>query len=75
MQLTFFTCQQVKAFRLAPGGRAGGNEEGGYLDLDGEVLARGSGAHGNASGDPMLYGPVIQMTVEKALATMFCARS
>lgn len=65
---------KVKAFRLAPGGRVGGKVQGGYIDLDGEVLARGQGAYGDGSNDPMLYGPVIQMTVEKGLATIFCAR-
>ncbi|MCO5573971.1 hypothetical protein L7F22_027749 [Adiantum nelumboides] len=65
---------KVKAFRLAPGGRVGSHVQGGYIDLDGEVLARGKGAHGDGSNDPMLYGPMLEMTVEKGLATVFCAR-
>lgn len=62
---------QVKAFRLAPGGIVGGRIQGGYIDLDGEVLARGQGAYGDGSNDPMLYGPTIDITVEKGLATIF----
>ncbi|KAG6553893.1 hypothetical protein Mapa_004810 [Marchantia paleacea] len=62
---------KVKAFRLAPGGIVGGRIQGGYVDLDGEVLARGQGAYGDGSNDPMLYGPTIDITVEKGLATIF----
>lgn len=62
---------QVKSFRLAPGGMVG-TGKGGYIDLDGEVLARGEGAMGDGSKDPMIYGPPIEVTVEKGLATIFC---
>lgn len=62
---------QVKAFRLAPGGIVGGSIQGGFVDLDGEILARGQGAYGDGSNDPMLYGPTIDVSVEKGLATIF----
>eukprot|EP01018_Ginkgo_biloba_P022428 Gb_00257 [translate_table: standard] len=62
---------KVKAFRLAPGGRISSSAQGGIIDLDGEVLARGQGAFGNNTTDPMLYGPAIQVTIEKGLATVF----
>ncbi|CAM6086943.1 unnamed protein product [Calypogeia fissa] len=62
---------KVKAFRLAPGGIVGGSIQGGFVDLDGEILARGQGAYGDGSNDPMLYGPTIDVTVEKGLATIF----
>lgn len=63
---------KVKAFCLAPGGRIGSTVQGGIIDLDGEVLARGDGAYGDGSGDLMQYGPVIQMMVKQGLATIFC---
>eukprot|EP00249_Psilotum_nudum_P025719 c30552_g1_i1 orf=600-2051(+) len=63
---------KVKAFRLAPGGRVVGKVQGGIIALDGEVLARGHGTFGHGCGDAMLYGPPIQITVEKGLATIFC---
>ncbi|KAL3677363.1 hypothetical protein R1sor_027311 [Riccia sorocarpa] len=62
---------KVKAFRLTPGGIVGDSIEGGYVDLDGEVLARGQGAYGDGSRDPMHYGPAIDVNVEKGLATIF----
>jgi hypothetical protein len=64
--------QKVKAFRLSPGGRCGSEKQGGYVDLDGEVLARGQGSHGDASNDPMVYGPTIEVSIQQGLATLFC---
>jgi sphingosine kinase len=63
---------KVKAFRLSPGGRCGSEKQGGYVDLDGEVLARGQGSHGDASNDPMVYGPTIEVSIQQGLATLFC---
>ena len=40
--------------------------------MDGEVLARGNGAYGDGSKDLMSYGPFVEVTVEKGLATIFC---
>ena len=65
-------CQQVKAFRLDPAGRYGSDTQGGYVDLDGEILARGKGSMGDSSRDPMVYGPRIEVTMQKGLATLFC---
>lgn len=62
----------MKAFRLCPGGRVDSGVQGGYINVDGEVLARGNGAYGDGSKDPMSYGPIIEVTVDKGLATMFC---
>ncbi|KAH7299890.1 hypothetical protein KP509_24G035100 [Ceratopteris richardii] len=64
---------KVRAVCLAPGGQVNGGVEGGYISLDGEVLARGAGAYGDGSKDPMCYGSSIYITVEKGLATVFCA--
>uniref|UniRef100_A0A0C9QN40 sphingosine kinase n=1 Tax=Wollemia nobilis TaxID=56998 RepID=A0A0C9QN40_9CONI len=63
---------KVKAFRLTPGGRTGSSVQGGIIDVDGEVLAMGKGSFGNSDGHLMSYGPPIQVTVEKGLATIFC---
>ncbi|KAL2652375.1 hypothetical protein R1flu_020503 [Riccia fluitans] len=62
---------KVKAFRLTPGRIVGDSVERGYVDLDGEVLARGQGAYGDGSHDPMHYGPTIDVHVEKGMATIF----
>lgn len=63
---------KVKAFRLDPAGRYGSDTQGGYVDLDGEILARGKGSMGDSSRDPMIYGPRIEVTMQKGLATLFC---
>jgi len=63
---------KVKAFRLTPGGRTGSSPEGGIIDVDGEVLARGKEKFGQNDGNLMSYGPTIEVTIEKGLATMFC---
>lgn len=63
---------KVKAFRLSPGGCIGSSVQGGIIDVDGEVLAMGKGALGSNDGHLMSYGPPIQVTIEKGLATIFC---
>lgn len=63
---------KVKAFRLTPGRRTGKSPEGGIIDVDGEVLARGEGTLGQNDATLMSYGPTIEVTVEKGLATIFC---
>jgi sphingosine kinase len=63
---------KVKAFRLSPGGQYASDKQGGYVDLDGEILARGQGSFGDASNDPMVYGPTIEVSVQQGLATLFC---
>jgi len=63
---------KVKAFRLTPGGRIGSSSQGGIIDVDGEVLARGEGAFGQNDATLMSYGPTIEVTIEKGLATVFC---
>ncbi|CAK9218654.1 unnamed protein product [Sphagnum troendelagicum] len=63
---------KVKAFRLSPGGQYASDKPGGYVDLDGEILARGQGSFGDASNDPMVYGPTIEVSVQQGLATLFC---
>ncbi|XP_057828685.2 sphingosine kinase 2 isoform X1 [Cryptomeria japonica] len=63
---------KVKAFRLSPGGRTGSSSQGGIIDVDGEVLAMGKGSFGDNDSYLMSYGPPIQVTVEKGLATIFC---
>ncbi|CAK9874031.1 unnamed protein product [Sphagnum jensenii] len=62
---------KVKAFQLTPAGRFASNTQGGYIDLDGEVLARGRGAFGDGSKDPMVYGPTIEVSIKRGLATIF----
>lgn len=63
---------KVKAFRLDPAGQYGSDTQGGYIDVDGEILARGRGSVGDASNDLMAYGPPVEVTVEQGLATIFC---
>ncbi|KAH9549445.1 hypothetical protein CY35_10G020600 [Sphagnum magellanicum] len=62
---------KVKAFQLTPAGRFASGTQGGYIDLDGEVLARGCGSFGDGSKDPMVYGPTIEVSVKRGLATIF----
>lgn len=62
---------KVKAFQLTPAGRFASDTQGGYIDLDGEVLARGCGSFGDGSKDPMVYGPTIEVSVKRGLATIF----
>lgn len=62
----------MKAFRLDPAGQHGCDIQGGYIDVDGEILARGRGSVGDASNDLMSYGPPVEVTVEQGLATIFC---
>ena len=62
----------MKAFRLDPAGQHGTDVQGGYVDIDGEVLARNRDSVGDASNDIMQYGPPIEVTVEQGLATIFC---
>lgn len=64
--------KQVKTFRLDPVGRHASDVQGGYTDLDGEILARDKGSFGDGSNYPMSYGPPIEVTVEPGLATIFC---
>lgn len=66
---------QVKAFKLVPGNRVGDSTKGGIVDVDGEVVARGEGV--DLCGQEeflMAYGPLIQLTVDKGLATVFSPR-
>ncbi|XP_072952369.1 sphingosine kinase 1-like [Typha angustifolia] len=66
---------KVKAFQIEPGYLVGNPDRGGIVDSDGEVIARGAGAHvGEQREYLMAYGPPIQMTVDHALATIFCPR-
>lgn len=62
---------QVKAARIEPGGRTKGKVPGGYISVDGEVVARGHGSLGNQNEDLMNYDEAFEITVEKALATVF----
>ncbi|KAM0943936.1 putative sphingosine kinase [Dioscorea sansibarensis] len=64
---------KVKAFRLRPGQRVGNPGKGGIIDSDGEVIARGEGTYecSQQERELMTYGPPIQMTVDKGLATIF----
>lgn len=66
---------KVKAFKLVPGNRVGDPSKGGIVDVDGEVVARGNGVDMcGQEGDRMAYGPPIQLTVDKGLATVFSPR-
>ncbi|KAH0454923.1 hypothetical protein IEQ34_016847 [Dendrobium chrysotoxum] len=66
---------KVKAFKLVPGNRVGDPTKGGIVDVDGEVVARGEGIDlCGQEGDLMAYGPPIQLTVDKGLATVFSPR-
>ncbi|XP_078428597.1 sphingosine kinase 2-like isoform X2 [Wolffia australiana] len=63
---------KVKALQLEPGQRVNEPEKGGIIDVDGEVLARGSGTYLNGkSTDLMDYGTPIKVTVDQGLATVF----
>ncbi|KAI3937099.1 hypothetical protein MKX01_015314 [Papaver californicum] len=64
---------KVRAFILEPGQRADDPSEGGIIDSDGEVLARGEGAYRYENKDLMTYGP-LQITVDQGLATLFSPR-
>lgn len=64
----------MKAFYLKPGHLVGDQSRGGIVDSDGEVLARGEGTYKYGQKDLMSYGPPIQMTVERGLATLFAPR-
>nr|TKW35302.1 hypothetical protein SEVIR_2G364000v2 [Setaria viridis] len=67
---------KVKAIQIEPGLRVGSSNKGGIIDSDGEVIARGDGSRGG--GEPehlMAYGPPIQLTVDRGLATIFSPRS
>ncbi|KAL6856118.1 hypothetical protein ACP4OV_018920 [Aristida adscensionis] len=65
---------KVKAIRIEPGLRVG-STKGGIIDSDGEVLARGDGAHaGEELEHLMAYGPPVQLTVDQGLATIFSPR-
>lgn len=69
---------QVKAIRIEPGLRVGSSTEGGIIDSDGEVIARGDESDSRAGDDEpghlMAYGPPIQLTVDQGLATIFSPR-
>ncbi|XP_020095212.1 sphingosine kinase 1-like [Ananas comosus] len=63
---------KVKAFRLEPGQRMEDPTNGGVIDSDGEVIARGDKSHHrNQQKYLMAYGPPIEMTIDKGLATIF----
>jgi hypothetical protein len=70
--------RQVKAIRIEPGLRVGSSTEGGIIDSDGEVIARGDESDSRAGDDEpghlMAYGPPIQLTVDQGLATIFSPR-
>lgn len=59
--------------RLTPGGRTRGKAQGGIVAMDGEVVARGAGAVGSSSEDPMKYGEPINFTVSQGLLQLFVA--
>ncbi|KAF0917158.1 hypothetical protein E2562_016954 [Oryza meyeriana var. granulata] len=62
----------VRCFRLSPGHLVENPKRGGIIDVDGEVIARGEGTCGkNQIQGVMCYGPPIQMTVHRALATVY----
>ncbi|ONM24348.1 Sphingosine kinase 1 [Zea mays] len=69
---------KVKAIRIEPGLRVGSSTEGGIIDSDGEVIARGDESDSRAGDDEpghlMAYGPPIQLTVDQGLATIFSPR-
>lgn len=66
---------QVRCLRLSPGQLVENPKRGGIIDVDGEAIARGEGTYGkNQKQDVMGYGPSIQMTVHRALATMYCPK-
>jgi sphingosine kinase len=64
---------QVKSFQLSPGQLVENPKRGGIIDVDGEVVARGEGTYGKSQHhDVMAYGPSIQLTVHRALASVYC---
>ncbi|KAL6614371.1 hypothetical protein ACP70R_036641 [Stipagrostis hirtigluma subsp. patula] len=69
----YVTYLKVKSFQLSPGQLVGNPKRGGIIDVDGEVIARGEGTYGkNQHQDLMAYGPPIQLSVHRALATVYC---
>ncbi|TVU38410.1 hypothetical protein EJB05_11778 [Eragrostis curvula] len=65
---------KVKAIRIEPGLRVGSGK-GGIIDSDGEVLARGDGSRADDEPEHLMsYGPPIQLTVDRGLATIFSPR-
>lgn len=70
---SFLSCGQVRAMKLTPGKRTRGKVPGGILAMDGEVVARGPGAVGNSSEDPMEYGQAVNFTVSQGLLQLFVA--
>ncbi|XP_006644804.2 sphingosine kinase 2-like [Oryza brachyantha] len=68
----YVTYLKVRCFRLSPGQLVENPKRGGIIDVDGEVIARGEGTYGkNQNQGVMGYGPSIQMTVHRALATVY----
>ncbi|KAH7662344.1 Sphinganine kinase protein [Dioscorea alata] len=66
---------KVKALRLEPGQCVGNPKKGGIVDCDGEIIARGEDAYAcHQIESLMAYGPPIQVTVDKGLATIFSPR-
>uniref|UniRef100_A0A0E0FU57 sphingosine kinase n=1 Tax=Oryza nivara TaxID=4536 RepID=A0A0E0FU57_ORYNI len=71
----YVTYLKVRCLRLSPGQLVENPKRGGIIDVDGEAIARGEGTYGkNQKQDVMGYGPSIQMTVHRALATMYCPK-
>ncbi|KAF0906003.1 hypothetical protein E2562_009021 [Oryza meyeriana var. granulata] len=66
---------KVKALRIEPGMRVGSSSKGGIIDSDGEVIARGDGAHtGDEIEHLMTYGPPIQLTPGLTASTQAAGR-
>lgn len=61
----------MKAFRLEPGNQVKEPENGGIIDSDGEVLARGKGTYMYGQQKDIMEYNSIEMRVDKGLATIF----
>ncbi|KAM0952421.1 putative sphingosine kinase [Dioscorea sansibarensis] len=71
----YVTYLKVKALRLEPGQCVGNPKKGGIVDSDGEIIARGEDAYACHQQECLMaYGPPIQVTVDKGLATIFSPR-
>eukprot|EP00850_Spirogloea_muscicola_P019417 SM000190S04853 [mRNA] locus=s190:14377:17891:- [translate_table: standard] len=63
---------KIREAKFLPGNRLGSNVHGGYISVDGEVVARGEGLAPHLR-DLMEYSVPLQVTVNQGVAAVFCS--